>query len=248
LLRMSKHNALEENPESLVFGELSFDTSPTLRQHTLDGSMHYAGFAHPVMDWLCGKTAHGWDVQVSTQELWQTLWAHYAALPLQLRHSMYTLIGSHDIPRPLWRLRGNIERYKLALGLLFTFPGAPAIYYGDEIGLDQTNSYSTFNGDPMCRGTFPWDTDAWNHEVLEYTRKLIGLKKSIPALKHGSLRPLEATEHLLSFKRIYEGEEVWVYAPLKPTQIQLPKSKNLLSGKTVEGPHDLVGLGIFKLL
>lgn len=248
LLRLIHRNSREENPQALVFGELFFDTVGHLRDHTLDGSMHYAGFANPLMEWLCGVNVYGWPVQVSTPELWQTLWEHYAALPLQVRQTMYTLIGSHDIPRPLWRLRGNLERLKLALGILLTFPGSPGLYYGDEIGLDQANPYDSFNGDPMCRGTFPWDESKWNQDVLAWVKQLIRLRKEIPALRRGGLQPLEASDTLLAFKRLYQGEEVWVYAPLEPTQVQLPPVEDLLRGETTSGPVALQGLGIFRPL
>jgi len=247
ILRLIKHNSLEENPQAFVFGELFFDTLPTLRAHTLDGAMHYAGFANPLMEWLSGRNVYGWEVSVSTQELWDTLWDHYSALPLQLRQSMYTLISSHDIPRALWRLRGDVARFKLALGLLLTFPGAPGLYYGDEIGLDQNNPYHDWNGDPMCRGTFPWDEQRWNQEVLAWCKTLIRLKKSVPALRRGGLQPLQVSEKLLAFKRLYQGEEVWVYAALEPTEIELPHSENLLTGETLEGPVRLEGLGVFRL-
>lgn len=246
ILRLIKHNSMEENPEAFVFGELFFDTLPTLRAHTLDGSMHYAGFANPVMEWLSGKNVYGWNVEVSTEQLWETLWDHYTALPLQLRQSMYTLISSHDIPRALWRLRGDVERFKLALGILFTFPGAPGLYYGDEIGLNQTNSYDDWNGDPMCRGTFPWNEQKWNQDVLDWTKRLIHLKQTIPALRRGGLQPLRVSGKLLSFKRIYAGEEVWVYVALEPTQVQLPLSENLLSRQSIAGWVTLQGLGIFR--
>lgn len=247
ILRLIKHNSVEENPEAFVFGELFFDTLPTLRAGTLDGSMHYAGFANPLMEWLCGKNVYGWEVEVSSEQLWETLWDHYAALPLQHRQTMYTLISSHDIPRALWRLRGDLGRFKLALGILLTFPGAPGIYYGDEIGLDQTNPYDDFNGDPMCRGTFPWDEEKWNKDVFEWTKKLVKLKQTVPALRRGGLQPLEVSEKLLSFKRIYEGEEVWVYAALEPTQIALPRVENLLTGEQLEGATELSGLGVYRL-
>jgi alpha-glucosidase len=247
ILRMIKHNSVEENPEAFVFGELFFDTLPTLRAGTIDGSMHYAGFANPLMEWLCGKNVYGWEVEVSTEQLWETLWDHYAALPLQHRQTMYTLISSHDIPRALWRLRGDLERYKLALGVLLTYPGAPGIYYGDEIGLDQTNPYDDFNGDPMCRGTFPWDEKKWNQEVFGWMKQLVQLKQTVPALRRGGLQPLEVSEKLLAFKRIYEGEQVWVYASLEPISITLPKVENLLTGERLEGEIKLNGLGVYRL-
>lgn len=248
ILRLLKHNALEENPESFVFGELFFDTLPTLRAHTLDGSMHYAGFNNPLMEWLCGKNVYGWEVSVSANELWDTLWDHYSALPLQIRQSMYTLLSSHDIPRATWRLHGDMERFKLALGILFTFPGSPSLYYGDEIGLDQTNPYEVFNGDPMCRGTFPWDEGRWKQDVLAWTKKLVELKKAIPALRRGGLQPLEARDNLIAYKRIYQGQEVWVFAALDSCEIELPKVRDLLNGDILEGKINLTGIGIYQVL
>ena len=44
---------------------------------------------------------------------------------------------------------------KLAFLFQFAFLGAPAVYYGDEIGLRGGK-------DPECRGTFPWDEGRWN--------------------------------------------------------------------------------------
>jgi alpha-glucosidase len=210
--------------------------------------MHYAGFANPLMEWLCGKNVYGWPVEVSTEEVWQTLWDHYAGLPLQIRQAMYTLVGSHDIPRPLWRLRGDIEKFKLALGILLTFPGAPGIYYGDEIGLEQANGYDDFSGDPMCRGTFPWDEHRWNQDVRAWAKQLIRLKKTVPALRRGGLQPLEVSNTWLAYKRIYEAEEVWVYAALEPTNIQLPPVENLLTGDTTSGWVKQGGLGIYRLI
>ena len=46
------------------------------------------------------------------------------------------LLDSHDTPRALTILRGDRAALRLAYLLLFTLPGAPCIYYGDEIGLE----------------------------------------------------------------------------------------------------------------
>jgi len=63
---------------------------------------------------------------------------------------------------------------------------------------------------------------------------------------HGLL-PLLVSQKLLAFKRLYEGEEVWVYAALEPVQITLPTALNLLTGEWLEGTARLAGLGIFRL-
>ncbi len=180
-LRALARAAKEEREDALVLGELSYDTVPTLRAHTLDGAMHYAGFAHPVMEWLSGRDLYGNPVKLEAEELWRALLDHYQALPLQLRHSMYTLLSSHDIPRALWRLKGDKERFKTAYALLFAFPGSPAIYYGDEVGLSQPNPYGVWRGDPYCRAPFPWDEALWDRDLLAFLRRLVRLKKTHPS-------------------------------------------------------------------
>ena len=40
---------------------------------------------------------------------------------------------NHDTPRPTWNL--GVDELKIAYAMLFTMPGAPYLYYGDEIGM-----------------------------------------------------------------------------------------------------------------
>ena len=49
---------------------------------------------------------------------------------------MLNLLGSHDTPRLLTLADGDQRRAILALTALFTYPGTPMLYYGDEIGLE----------------------------------------------------------------------------------------------------------------
>ncbi len=44
------------------------------------------------------------------------------------------ITGNHDIPRLAYKREP--EEIKLALAFLFTMPGVPFVYYGDEIGMD----------------------------------------------------------------------------------------------------------------
>ena len=54
------------------------------------------------------------------------------------------LLDSHDTPRFITCARGDESALRLATLFMFTYPGAPCIYYGDEIGLDGRH-------DPDCR-------------------------------------------------------------------------------------------------
>ncbi|WP_018460499.1 alpha-amylase family glycosyl hydrolase [Thermus oshimai] len=227
--------AKEAREDALVFGELSYDTIPTLRAHTLDGAMHYAGFAHPVMAWLSGRDHEGRPVDLDAEGLWGVLFDHYAALPLGLRQSMYTLLSSHDIPRALWRLKGDKDRLRLAYALLFAFPGSPAIYYGDEVGLSQPNPYGEWRGDPYCRAPFPWDESLWDKGLLAFIQRLVALKKGLLPLRQGSLLPLKAPKGVLAFRRRHGKEEVWAFFAPEGARLRLPRGEDLLTGEVLEG-------------
>src|SRR6266705_3531697 len=45
------------------------------------------------------------------------------------------LLGSHDTPRVLSLLGGDVEAMELAVLLQGTLPGAPCVFYGDEVGI-----------------------------------------------------------------------------------------------------------------
>jgi cyclomaltodextrinase / maltogenic alpha-amylase / neopullulanase len=86
------------------------------------------------------------------------------------------LLGSHDTPRMRTVLGDDVTGVRLAMLLQATLPGAPCIYYGDEIGM-------AGSGDPDCRRAFPWDESRWDHELRTYQRTLLGLRASEPALR-----------------------------------------------------------------
>ena len=114
------------------------------------------------------------------------------------------LLGSHDTPRALSMLGEDRAAMTLAAVLLLTFPGAPCIYYGDEIGMKGSH-------DPGSRGAFPWDDPAsWDHELLETFRSLTALRHRESALRHGSYRHLGAADDAYAFLREGEGTRVLV--------------------------------------
>ena len=77
-------------------------------------------------------------------------------------------------------------------------PGAPSIYYGDEIGL-------TGGNDPANRASFPWGTDRWDTALHRYVRSLLRLRSSEPALRHGSTIVLAAAGAAFAFERRLDG-------------------------------------------
>ena len=185
LLRRLKRAAREEQPHAYVLGERFFDAEHALQDgQGEDGVMNYHGFALPVMTWFTGSDKDGGPARISTQELVTHLWDAYRVLPPPLALNQFNLLESHDIPRALFRLGGDTDRYLAALTLLMAYPGAPCLYYGSEIGLSQVQ------GNPMncARATFPWDEATWNQGLLGAISRLVHLRRSSAALQRGNLR------------------------------------------------------------
>ncbi len=111
----------------------------------------------------------------------------------------FNLLDSHDTPRFLTSASGDLPSFELALLFMFTFPGVPCIYYGDEIGLDGRQ-------DPECRKSFPWDTAKWNNPLLKYTKHCVSLRHKHPALNRGTYHPLYSSEYIYAFGRKLQTE------------------------------------------
>jgi neopullulanase len=134
-----------------------------------------------------------------------------ATYPWEIIQAQLNLLDSHDTPRFLTLARRDESAYRLGLLFLMTFPGAPCIYYGDEIGLEGGR-------DPDCRRSFPWP-DAyhadgpvtWKQDLLGYVKQVIALRKAHRALCCGSYECLEAAGDVVIFAR-QAGDETLVVA------------------------------------
>ena len=78
-----------------------------------------------------------------------------------------------------------------------SLPGAPAIYYGDEVGLSGGD-------DPYNRAPSPWADEGGQPDLAlrDEMRQLVMLRQQQPALRQGTLlAPLLQTDHLLVLAR-----------------------------------------------
>ena len=92
-----------------------------------------------------------------------------------------------------------------------TYIGAPMIYYGDEAGMWGGN-------DPCCRMPMVWPDllslpsgegeGGFDHELHDYYRRIIALRKASPALRRGDYRTLLADDarRLFAFARETDGD------------------------------------------
>ena len=95
------------------------------------------------------------------------------------------LIGSHDTPRALTVLGDDRTALGLATVLQATLPGAPCIYYGDEIAMAGDH-------DPDNRRAYPADPAAGDRELRAFVQALAAARHEHVALRRGSVRVLSA--------------------------------------------------------
>jgi glycosidase len=144
---------------------------------------------------------------------------------------MSTFIGNHDLPRsihfaedtPFWSdsatdgkanawsdqpaLSTNpnaYERLANAFAVLMTNPGAPLIYYGDEIGLPGA-------GDPDNRRMMQWSGySPPQTQLLARVQALTALRAAHPAFRRGTRQTLEVDEDLWVYSMSGAGETLYV--------------------------------------
>jgi neopullulanase len=117
---------------------------------------------------------------------------------------MLNLLGSHDTARFLTLANGDQSALRLATLIQMTYPGAPSIYYGDEIGMSGGH-------DPANRGAFPWRrTESWDTGLLNEFQRLIALRHDRPALRRGSFCFLHARDGVIAYVRQLGDETVLI--------------------------------------
>ncbi len=115
-----------------------------------------------------------------------------AESPMDHMLKSWLMLDNHDTARIATSLPVEARR-RLAQVLQFTLPGAPNVYYGSEVGM-------TGGDDPEMRAPMRWDWVREDNPTLQWTRKLIGLRKDHRALRIGDYRPVTA-QKLLAFER-----------------------------------------------
>lgn len=104
------------------------------------------------------------------------------------------LLDSHDTPRFLTMSGGDRDSYRLAVFLQATLPGAPCVYYGDEVGLEGGN-------DPASRGAFPWERPSRDAGLHAFVRGALAMRHAEPILRRGTLRVIGASGDAVVFER-----------------------------------------------
>lgn len=172
---------IKEKKNLTVIGEVWEDAStkisygtmrPYLLGKQLDGTMNYP-FKNAVLDFTMDRNADRFKIRI------MNIVENY---PRHCLDNSMNFLSTHDTYRALNALSGldlsnttkvdrlkifpseevfnmAVKRLKFASAVIFTLPGTPTVYYGEEAGMWGFD-------DPINRRPFPWDninTDILNH-------------------------------------------------------------------------------------
>ncbi len=185
------------NPQAYLVGEIWTPDQRWVGEGHFDGLMNY-----PVMDAVVGWLASNTLDAPHFADKVEGLLSFYSR---ENAYAMYIPVGSHDTERILTRMGNDVDKTRLAFLFQFAYPGAPAIYYGDEIGL-------VGGKDPACRGAFMWEQTSWNQGLRNFIKNLVSMRKKHIALRRGDYTrvQLDSSPACYAFARTTQDDRVLI--------------------------------------
>ena len=200
--------------ESLLYGEVWEDASNKIAYdkrksyylgNELDGVMNYP-LRSGIIDYIQNK---------STDKLSYALNDIIINAPERIAHAQMNFLGTHDTERIITvfgdassqgltnaelsvkrmsddEMLRAVSKVKMAYTVLATVPGIPAIFYGDEAGLQ---GYS----DPFNRMPYPWNKESG--EMIAHFARLGKIRKENAVYQRGEFKICLIDSDLFIFKR-----------------------------------------------
>ena len=109
---------------------------------------------------------------------------------------------------------------------LVTLPGAPSIYYGDELAMSG-------RADPDCRRAFPPSLDTVDEPAREhrrFVRAAIHARREHAALRRGTVRPTWTAGRAIALERTGDGRRAIVAVNAADDPIELAVGIEALGG------------------
>ncbi len=203
--RAFRKTVKEGNPDAYIVGEIWHEAKEWLRGDRFDAVMNYV-FSRLALGFFGGEnlmTAYkpgGYTlVNLDAADLAAGIHHMYGLYSWEVAQAQLNLMDSHDTARTLWTVGGDESALRLCTLFQMTMPGAPCIYYGDEIGM-------TGATDPFSRGAFPWqDKSQWNEPLLGWFQRAGKLRREYAVLRTGDFHVLHAEGDLFAFTRRLDG-------------------------------------------
>jgi glycosidase len=169
----------QTNPDAYLLGEIWDGDKRWIGDSHFDGLMNY-----PIRTLILDLLTEKKNASAFISEVFSWIQNY----PLDNSFAMYNMLGTHDTERVFTLLNKSVEKLRMAFLILFTIPGAPAVYYGDETGMEG-------GPDPDNRRTFSWNESDWNIEILQWVKMMIRVRNEKNAIRRGDFEILPVTDN-----------------------------------------------------
>lgn len=237
--------------DAVIIGEIWDDATGYLEGDMYDSVMNYV-FRNAVLGYAKGGRAS--DAMATLERIRERY-------PKEAFYAMMNLVDSHDTSRVLSYLDGVDDdrnqkdinsafpkyestsdkakkRQYLVAFLQFTYPGAPTIYYGDELGVVGAD-------DPDDRRTINWGNG--NEALVTYYATLSAIRHEYSALRTGSIKPLYLNnENVLAYVRSDEKNTLIVLANNGDNEAVVTVDVNALGLSSDEKVTDLISGTVYE--
>ena len=224
-LKILREEIKKTDKDALVLGEVWEDASNKISYNTqreflwgdeLDSVMNYP-LRNAIVDYL--------TQEISGKDFCNKILSLRENYPQEAFYCLMNFLSTHDSERILTRLIKSAENMsreaqaeyipeeynlieakalsKLAALIIFSLPGMPSIYYGDEAGLQGMK-------DPFNRKPYPWGME--DTELLNWYKTVSSIHDEV--FKYGKLH-LDVAGSLLSIRRSYKSS--WRYVLINST-------------------------------
>ncbi|MFN2340166.1 MAG: alpha amylase N-terminal ig-like domain-containing protein [Halanaerobium sp.] len=190
----------EINPDAYITGEIWNNAAGYLQGDEFDAVMNYR-FREAALAFIA-------EERIDAQNFIKRINEPNLDYPTQAVYSLQNLIDSHDTERFLYSSEGNKDKLKMAAALQFSYPGAPMIYYGTEVGLSGAS-------DPDTRRTMLWEERPNGNqpdlELYDYYSKLAKIRADNKVLRTAGVEfeTIESEPELVIVKRKDKNGEIY---------------------------------------
>lgn len=191
-LRLFRQAVRAEKSDALIIGESWVDSFQWLQGDMFDGVMHYP-MTFALRDFFAAGSAE------SLRELDEAIQRTHMMYTYGVQQASWVMLDSHDTSRLITICGGDAQKMRAAAYLQFMVPGAPFVYYGDEVCLEGGD-------DPDCRRCMPWERTE-KSDMLEYYQKLCEIKH-LPALRRGDLKIIGTQDGVYTFMLVHPAGNV----------------------------------------